>query len=456
MPEITKTVLNRVEGEITLKLIWENDVIKDAFIIAPNFRGFEFILEGKPPLDALVITPRICGICGHAHLMASTFALEQIYKSAGYKLEISEKARLIRNITLACEIIQNHIRWFYIFVYPDFLSLENKVSLKDFEPIKGKKWRKAVDFSSKIVKIISIFGGQWPHTSYSLPGGVMCEPTNMEIVSAVGIVDEVLRYFEEDIIGMNIEDYLQITSLREFINKSSGDLATFIKLSKKFHLHKTGRAYNRFISVADFDTLFCSGITSRKKRLFDIKKVKEVDTYSYLLKDKSFSFDKKKYSWSKAVRYEGLPYETGPLARQINSENQLFLNLNKKLRDSYLVRIWARVDEIGKLLVFVKNCLKKINIKEPSYIKPVKDIKELEGEGYGLVEAARGSLIHRVSVKEGKIKDYNIITPSVWNLGPRCRKYLSPAEKAIIGQKSELTAHMILRSFDVCSVCTTH
>lgn len=76
MAKVEKRILNRVEGEIELKLVWEKGRIKDAFIIAPNFRGFEFILENKPLLDALVITPRICGICGHAHLIATTNALE--------------------------------------------------------------------------------------------------------------------------------------------------------------------------------------------------------------------------------------------------------------------------------------------------------------------------------------------------------------------------------------------
>ena len=80
MNKIQKTVLNRVEGEIEFKLIWEDGKIKDAFVIAPNFRGFEFILEGKSPLDTLVITPRVYGICGHTHLIATTNVLFDINK----------------------------------------------------------------------------------------------------------------------------------------------------------------------------------------------------------------------------------------------------------------------------------------------------------------------------------------------------------------------------------------
>ncbi len=454
MPKIQKTVLNRVEGEIELKLIWENGKIKDAFIIAPNFRGFEFILEGKPPLDALVITPRVCGICGHAHLIATTNALENLYKEIGYPLEITEKAKLIRKITLASEIVQNHIRWFYLFVFPDLLKLENyNQNLSEFVPIKGKKWRKAIDFSSKIVKVIALFGGQWPHTSYSVPGGIVSDPTTFEIVEALSIIESLIKYVENEVIGMKSEDYLSITNPEVFFEKSNGDLSLFLKIVKKHNFHKKGKAYKRFLTVCELEPFITKGITKRKQCSFEIKKVKEIKTYSFLSKDKNLN---EKYSWATAVRYEGLPYETGPLSRRINNKDPLFLNLLKEYKDSYFTRIWARVDETIKLLISMKQWLQEINIKERSYIKPEIDIKEIEGKSYGTVEAARGSLIHFIETKEGKIKKYDIITPSVWNLGTRCEKYLSPAEKAIKGLKDELSAEMVLRSFDVCSVCTTH
>ncbi|RUM58415.1 MAG: Ni,Fe-hydrogenase large subunit [Persephonella sp.] len=453
MNKIKKTVLNRVEGEIELKLIWEDGKIKDAFVIAPNFRGFEFILEGKPPLDTLVITPRVCGICGHAHLIATTNVLEALYKENGYNIEVSEKAKLIRNITLSCEIIQNHIRWFYLFVLPDFIRLGE--NLDEFRPIKGLKWRKAIDFSSKIVKVIAIFGGQWPHTSYSLPGGVVSDPTQTDIMEAVSIVNSLIEYFEEDIIGMELDDYLAIDNFYDFMEKSNGDLKLFIEKALKHNFSKIGKAYSRFLTVCDLNPFISSGVTRRKKCKFDINKVKEVEAFSFLENGKP-NFSNDRYSWAKAPRYEEKPYETGPLARRINNEDTLFKNLLKEFKGYYIPRIWARVDEIGKLLIAVKKYLLEINLKEPSYIKPKVDIRKLEGVAFGSCEAARGSLIHKLEVKDGKIKNYEIITPTTWNLGTRCKRYLSPGEKSIIGVDSQIKAEMIIRSFDVCSVCTSH
>jgi len=460
MTKVLKTILNRVEGEVELKIIWEKGKIKDVFIIVPNFRGIEFILEGKPLLDTLVINPRICGICGHSHLIATSRTLENLYQNNNYDIEVSPKAEYIRDITLATEIIQNHIRWLYLFVLPDFIKLlegkEKEEFTKKYHSIKGLQWRKGIDYSLQIVKIIAIFGGQFPHTSYSLPGGVMCEPTTFDITEAEAITDSILEFIEKDILGLPIDKYLSITSVEEYLNQvESSDLKTLIQLSFRFNLHKLGRAYHRFLTACDIDPSVSQGATKRKRKDFDIKKVKEVDVYSFLT-NSGFKFDKDRYSWAKAVRYDGLPYETSPLSRRVNNKDKLFLNLLKKYRDSYLVRTWARVDEILKMLLLIKDRLKKIDLKQPSYIKPKKSIKELEGYAYGLCEASRGSLIHEVVAEKGKVKKYNIITPSTpstWNLGPRCEKYLSPAEKSMKGLTSQTLAEIILRSFDVCSVC---
>ena len=37
------------------------------------YRGIENLMTGRGPLDSLVITPRICGICTTAHLNAAAF-----------------------------------------------------------------------------------------------------------------------------------------------------------------------------------------------------------------------------------------------------------------------------------------------------------------------------------------------------------------------------------------------
>src|SRR4051794_3484797 len=64
--------LNRVEGDVEIKLEVEGHTVVDAWCIGTTYRGYEQILLGRDPKDVLVITPRICGICSTSQLYAAT------------------------------------------------------------------------------------------------------------------------------------------------------------------------------------------------------------------------------------------------------------------------------------------------------------------------------------------------------------------------------------------------
>ncbi len=72
-----------------------------------------------------------------------------------------------------------------------------------------------------------------------------------------------------------------------------------------------------------------------------------------------------------------------------------------------------------------------------------------------LVEAARGSLIHKISIKNSLIDNYEIIVPTQWNLTHGNNQENGIAIKAMIGSKSVEEASFVFRCFDICSVCTT-
>ncbi|RLJ70556.1 Ni,Fe-hydrogenase I large subunit [Hydrogenivirga caldilitoris] len=448
--KIQRKLLNRIEGEVELKLLWDSGRIKDAFVCAPNYRGFEKLLVGRPYLDAVVITPRICGICGHAHLMASVEAIEDAYRKAGFKVELSDKAQRIRKLTLTCEFLQNHLRWFYLYLMPDIIKLEPNLR-ELYEPLKGSVWTEALKASNLPVKVIALFGGQWPHTSYAVPGGVVCDPTGWELVQAEFLLRKLKEFFEERLLGMTFENYLSLKG-EEYLEKLGGDMRVFCEVAIDHGLHEAGASYDRFLSGGNFLPGVTSGVLSEngKKFSFEVSKVSENEDFSF------FSKRKEAYTWSKAARYEGLPYETGPLARQLMSGNEIIKNLYGKYGSSVLVRVLARLDEGAKLLKEALVLLSGIKLNEPSWIKPPLETKNFSGKGVGVIEASRGTLIHEIEINQGKIKSYNVITPTVWNLGPRDGKYLGVVERAVVGMASELKAEIVVRSFDVCSVCTSH
>ncbi|MFM7370913.1 MAG: nickel-dependent hydrogenase large subunit, partial [Sphaerospermopsis kisseleviana] len=60
--------VGRVEGDLDVRVEIEDGYVTNAWTHAELFRGFEIILRGKDPQAGLIVTPRICGICGGSHL----------------------------------------------------------------------------------------------------------------------------------------------------------------------------------------------------------------------------------------------------------------------------------------------------------------------------------------------------------------------------------------------------
>lgn len=449
----TIDLVERIEGEAKLHCTWENNKVKDARIDFLNFRGFEYILQGKSPLDALVYTPRICGICGQAHLKATVETLENVYENIGQKLEISPKAKLLRQIGLNIEIIDSHIKWFYMFIMPDIIKLDSN-DLGTFTPLKGARWMEAQKIASETIKALAIIGGQWPHTSYMLPGGVMSDPTKLDLIMMQNYLQTAISFFEKSICGVNLENYLAFNSVDD-IEKLNADLKYFKDLSFKYSLENYGKSYNRFITLTE-SRLFKSGKTKQKiVNNLDFSKIIEDSTFSFSLNKEENS--DKKHTWSKSVSYDESFFETGPLARAVISNRDFIKQIHKNFDDSVFTRVIARIDELGFLLFETYNMISLVDISQPSYIKPKISLKNISSaHGLGVVEACRGSLFHKVNIENGLIKSYDVITPTVWNLGPQKHKQKGIAQKAIIGTPSIDIAKIVLRSFDVCSVCTTH
>ncbi|MFN3598662.1 MAG: nickel-dependent hydrogenase large subunit [Aquificaceae bacterium] len=428
--------LARFEGEAKIKLVWKDGIVADAKISLPSTRNIERVLAGRPYMDALVITPRVCGICGHAHLIASAKAIENLME-----IEPTQKAELVRKITQNLELLQNHIKWFYLFLMPDFVFI--KEDLRNlYGPFSGERWRKAIEIASSITKGIALFSGQWPHSSYAIPGGITSQPTYKEIVLLKQTLLGVKDFFFKLLVGME-EDEFYHWFKRGSWKGVKGDMGIFLELSEKEGLLNMGRSYNRLIS---FGNSYTSSGYYMKKVVHGRMKLTQVEE----LKTPS-------YTKAPPVRYKGLPFETGPISRQLLAGTFPIKEMHKELGDSFVVRVFARILEIWNIMKAIENWLEELKdlLHQPS-TSLKRPPSKISGTGYGVVEAARGSLIHKVKVKNGFIESYSIITPSQWNLGPRCEKFYGVAEKSLFGLKKELHVQIILRSFDLCSVCTTH
>ena len=416
-------LIEKIEGEATLKFHFEQERIDFVDIIFTSQRGIEQILQGRPAEDALVINPRVCGICGHAHLIATVKALENCIEG----LEISPKAHIIRELTLNLELIQNHFKWFYLTLLP----------LLGF----GQRVMVAAEASRRISQAIAHLAGQYPHNAYAIVGGITSDPTPIEILSVRNILKEVIAFFEKHMVTTDTRELLRCEKTEKLLAQE-GDLPQLLNLLLQKGWHTEGKSFDRFIVF---------GESSYFKRGKSIKT--RIQPH---ISERFVEVSPNSDSLAQNVTYKQKYYETGPLSRAMLLKTPLIKDAHRRYGDSLFSRILARSCETIQLLHHSLELLSKIDLGEPSWIEPPQNIKTLTGEGTGAVEAARGSLIHHVKLHEGRIEKWRIITPTQWNLSQGTREMPGVSQQAMIGATDTHLAEFIFKTFDVCSVCTTH
>ncbi|MCF6275902.1 MAG: nickel-dependent hydrogenase large subunit, partial [Robiginitomaculum sp.] len=176
------------------------------------------------------------------------------------------------------------------------------------------------------------------------------------------------------------------------------------------------------------------------------------------------------YSWSTAVSHaEDGRLEAGAIARQLvaggdhgedwQHKDPLVLDMYKKMGGaSVMLRHFARMHEGVRIYREMERILREFRLNDDWYIKPT----EQDGQGWGATEAIRGALCHWIEVEGGKIKNYQIIAPTTWNVGPRTDDDVrGPIEEALIGTpiadpSDPVEVGHVCRSYDSCLVCTVH
>src|SRR4029077_11052798 len=89
--------------------------VLEARSMATLFRGYEVIMVGRDPRDAIFITSRACGVCGGVHSVTSAMAIEMAIGCVPPPLGI-----LIRNIALALEFLYDHPLHLHLLAGPDY------------------------------------------------------------------------------------------------------------------------------------------------------------------------------------------------------------------------------------------------------------------------------------------------------------------------------------------------
>jgi hypothetical protein len=113
----------------------------------------------------------------------------------------------------------------------------------------------------------------------------------------------------------------------------------------------------------------------------------------------------------RAPTWEGHAVETGALARM--RHEPLVAAVHGRFGNAVVTRIVARLAELALLLQELDAA--DVRSGAPPRIQgmPLGD-----GEGLAAVETARGLLLHRARLRDGRVVDYRIVAPTEWNFHP--------------------------------------
>jgi hydrogenase large subunit len=455
MSEIIKlNPITRISGFLEIDVTVDDHKVTNAETVGLMFRGFEKMLNGRDPLDAIYFTERICGICSTAHGLASTLALE-----SALGVVPSEQGRYLRDFMHGCEFLQNHLRHFYQYTLPDYVKLPDEYPLfqtahTDFRLPKEKNdllvahYFESLEFSRNAHQMLATFGGKAPHNHGIFVGGITFQANADNITSLKSILLGIRRFIEEKMIP-DVAIIAQYYNDYYHIGKGYGNLMT----------------YGCFNNYQELGTLYVDPSTYRDGQITALHKDRiseeidyswytdQVDAYTPLETVPVNDRNKQgAYSWIKSSKYENRSYEVGPLARQwLSGEYQNGI--------STMDRTIARVLEARKIGEIMDTLLD--HFIPGAFTQSQYQIPET-AVGAGLTDTTRGSLGHWIKIDGKVISFYQVITPSVWNLSSRSNEGLrGTAEQALMDtyiedEQNPVELGRIMRSFDPCVSCATH
>jgi hydrogenase large subunit len=474
---------NRVEGDLEVKIDIADGRVADSWVTSPLYRGFEQILHGRDPLDALVYAPRICGICSVSQSVAAVLALAELQQ-----VETPPNGALARNIILAAENVADHLTHFYLFFMPDFCRATyaaepwHPAAAERFTAIKGSAARDMLPARAEFMHILGLLAGKWPHTLALQPGGTTRAVEAQEQMRLIFLLAGFRRFLEQRLYGTALERIAGLASVEDLATyrteapATSADFRHFLAIAEALQLDRLGRAADRFLSYGNY---WQDGAPHFARGLFQADALTAFDAAD-IAEDVSHSWmsggdgplhpfqgmtlpnpdNAAGYTWCKAPRLAGQVVEVGALARQAVDGQKLIRDLLRQGGGSVTARVVARLVEIARIVLAMESWAKRLTPKEP-FCATVE--MPPEGAAFGLVEAARGSLGHWIRLKHGRILNYQIVAPTTWNFSPRdAAGQRGALEMALIGapvrpgESDPVSVQHVVRSFDPCMVCTVH
>ena len=450
--------ITRLEGHGKIEIFLdEHGKPEDAVLQVPELRGFEEFSRGRKGEDMPRITERICGVCPEAHHFASTKALD-----AAFSAEPPPTALKLRELLYNSYIFADHLLHLFYLGGPDFLVEDGKKAERNIVGVinslgedAGKKVIRARRLGHEAIEII---GGHQVHPVTGMPGGLSKGITLEEKDKLVSIGDsavdfarETLELFRDKVIdtekfGSLVDNpeysletyYMGLVDGRENVSFYDGDLKVVDPEGKEFLKTDTSSA---------LDLL-----------------EERVEPWTYV----KFPY-LKEVGWKdfKAGINSGV-FRVGPLAR-LNVAEGMKTDLAQEEYERYVDHFdgtpvhqtyayhWARLIEMVQAAERIQQLANEDGITGDNLRSPAGE----PGEGVGVIEAARGTLIHSYALDEdGLVESSNMIVPTTSNSAALSMSIKQAALDSLgDGMSDEKVLNQVemgFRPYDPCLACATH
>ena len=412
--------LTRVEGHGRVSVYLDGKRVERVTLaLTESPRLFEALLVGKSYLEVPEIICRICSLCSSVHRIASLLAIEK-----ALAIEVSEQARLYRELILNGGHIQSHALHLFCLVLPDYVGTTGIADLagKASEELKmGLRIKAAGNLIQETV------GGRLIHPVTLIPGG-MGKPVSRE----------------------------SLLQLRETLTSVIPDSWKAYELFSSIPLPLESLGVPRFMAVQSDSAPPLFG--DRLK--IGTEEPVPVEGYRETLGERVTA-----YSNAKTSVVEGDPLIVGALAR-LNLGVDLSPKGARAFREcrTQIVGRDIRANNLAQAVELVHALERSLEIVETLLTRGFDRERptatsQRKGEGSAVIEAPRGVLIHSYSFDgRGLCSAADIITPTAINQAAMERDLLLIARAMEGFDESDMTLALeqLIRAYDPCISCAVH
>lgn len=453
--------ITRLEGHGKIHIFLDDDgAVKDSYFQIPELRGFERFVVGRPIEELPRIVTRICGVCPASHHMASAKAVDGCFGN-----ECPPLAHKLRDMYYHAHYIHSHIAHFYALAAPDF------VCGPDADPalrnILGVVQKVGLEIGGAVIKaramaqeIQAIIGGRATHLVWCLPGGVSKGITPEELAKIKPMVAQLYDFTQ-----------FSLQLFRDVVLGNPAYVDLIVNGPFTLDVHSMGLVdannapnfYDGKVRVVDFQG---KEICKYAPHEYFDHVAEHVEPWSYLkfpyLKQRGWKgfvegIDTSLYCATPLSRLNVADRMATPKAQEAFEE--MFKTLGGHPCKALLANHWARLVEMVQNAEMLQQYVADPEITGTRYrVVP----QRITGEGFGIVEAMRGTLTHHYTCDDkGMCTSANLIVGTTNNNAP-IHMVTRKVAKALIkpGQEPDQgllnTIEMAFRAFDPCYSCATH